>query len=379
MKKGFVLPGFFAVAFVWFTTHFGGGFASGAQATSFFVKYGWYSLFTPVLAILIDTLIFYYVWDFSVIHEKYEYRGWCDEFYKPVQGLFSNLYEVVFNFILVIATAVAFATGGATLESVIGTPYILNTLVIAGIMFLLTIYGADLVRSAASYIAIIVIVGLILVYGANFVATFPKIAQVISDAPSPEGFWPAIWAAIKYASFQAAVIGSYIAVADVLGSRQDAKKAAIWGAIINGGLLLLATLVILGHYPEICAEKVPILYVITNGVGGRAAELFVSLLIFLGVISTGVNLIYGGTKRIVSIWSVGKNDKNEKNKSIIASAVYVVITWSIALFGLIPLIAKGYGYIAYIALPVVVLPVIIKGITKIGWYKTDKNEEKIAS
>ena len=28
------------VSFVWFTTHFGGGFASGAQIYSYFVRYG---------------------------------------------------------------------------------------------------------------------------------------------------------------------------------------------------------------------------------------------------------------------------------------------------------------------------------------------------
>ena len=28
------------VAFVWFTTHFGGGFASGAQIYSYYVRYG---------------------------------------------------------------------------------------------------------------------------------------------------------------------------------------------------------------------------------------------------------------------------------------------------------------------------------------------------
>lgn len=30
----------FGVAFVWFTTHFGGGFASGAQIYSYYVRYG---------------------------------------------------------------------------------------------------------------------------------------------------------------------------------------------------------------------------------------------------------------------------------------------------------------------------------------------------
>ena len=30
----------FGVAFVWFTTHFGGGFASGAQIYSYYVRFG---------------------------------------------------------------------------------------------------------------------------------------------------------------------------------------------------------------------------------------------------------------------------------------------------------------------------------------------------
>ena len=40
------------VAFVWFTTHFGGGFASGAQIYSYFVKYGIACLILPVLAMV---------------------------------------------------------------------------------------------------------------------------------------------------------------------------------------------------------------------------------------------------------------------------------------------------------------------------------------
>ena len=40
-KAGSMILG---VAFVWFTTHFGGGFASGAQIYSYYVRYGVWSL-----------------------------------------------------------------------------------------------------------------------------------------------------------------------------------------------------------------------------------------------------------------------------------------------------------------------------------------------
>ena len=38
---------FMGVAFVWFTTHFGGGFASGAQIYSYYVRYGIWCLIMP--------------------------------------------------------------------------------------------------------------------------------------------------------------------------------------------------------------------------------------------------------------------------------------------------------------------------------------------
>ena len=41
MKKSKIaVSAIMGVAFIWFTTHFGGGFASGAQLYSYFGKYG---------------------------------------------------------------------------------------------------------------------------------------------------------------------------------------------------------------------------------------------------------------------------------------------------------------------------------------------------
>ena len=38
----------FGIAFVWFTTQFGGGFASGAQLKQYFLRFGIYCLFTCI-------------------------------------------------------------------------------------------------------------------------------------------------------------------------------------------------------------------------------------------------------------------------------------------------------------------------------------------
>lgn len=356
-KKKLAIPVFFSVAFVWFTTHFGGGFASGRQAAEFFVRHGWYSVFTPLIAMGIDAVIFYYAWDFSVINNTYDYRSWTDEFYHPYEKIFSNLYEIIFVLTMAVATAVAFATGGSTIKSAVGTAYLPNTIAIAVVIFLLTIFGAKIVRKAATYIGIAIIIGVVIVYGANAIVSFPQIIAVISDQTAKTNIWSALWSMLLYASFQAIAVGAYVAVADVLETREDALKAAWAGFIINGVLLTLASLTVLAYYPDILEIPVPTIYVVNNGVGGVLAENIISILIVLGVISTGVNFVFGGVKRIISWWP---NDNTGSSHSVIASLIFVIATWSIARFGLIPLVAKGYGFLGYLGIPVLIIPVFYR-------------------
>ena len=137
----------------------------------------------------------------------------------------------------------------------------------------------------------------------------------------------------------------------------------MYGFIINASMLFLASIVLLSFYPEILPETVPVIYVLRHGVGSGWMEFMISLLILAGVVSTGVNLIYGGAKRMLALWPAG-DKAQEKQRNIIASGVYVVITWGIALFGLIPLVAKGYGYIGYAAIPFIILPVLFIGLSR---------------
>jgi len=206
-------------------------------------------------------------------------------------------------------------------------------------------------------IGIAIIIGVIIVYGANAVVSFPQVIDVISAQTSETSLWEGLWSMLLYASFQAIAVGAYVAVADVLETRDDALKAAWAGFVINGVLLTLASITVLAHYPEILEIPVPTIFVVNNGVGGALAENIISILIVLGVISTGVNFVFGGVKRIISWWP---NDDTGRSHSITASLIFVIITWSIARFGLIPLVAKGYGFLGYLGIPVLILPVFYR-------------------
>ena len=382
MSSKKMMPAYLAVAFVWFTTHFGGGFASGAQVVQYFVAYGWYAAFLPIFSQAVLAVVFYYAWKFALEKKKYDYKSWTLEFYKPVEKVMSPVFEIIYQLLLITATAIAFATGGATITAVFGTSYIVNTIIIAVGMLLLTIFGAKLVRDAASVMAIAIIVGMLVVYVPNVIASWGKITSNIAGLKSGAivnnaSFGSALWKMLMYAGFQAAAVGAYLAHSNALKDVNEAKKAAGWGFVINTFILMITTLGIMGFYQDgILKETVPALFVVMHGVGSSWMTPLISLLVILGSISTGVNLIYGITSRVVTF--LGRNDtgavrgEKETKRSAVVSLGYVAFTWCVAQFGLIPLIAKGYGTIGYIAIFVIIVPLIIRGIR--GWKPVDKDE-----
>jgi uncharacterized membrane protein YkvI len=364
--------GAWAVAFVWFTTHFGGGFASGRQLVDFYVQYGWYAIFTPVISVGIIATVLYCAWSFAIKHKVYDYRSWSVAYYKPLgwfEPFFSFCIEVMYLIILLMATGVAFSTGGETLKQLVpNLPYNVTTVGIALFIFALTIWGAETVRKAATFMAILIIVGMLVIYVSNLVVNFSSLVAVAETLPSANGgFWPAMWQSVKYAGLQCSLIGAYTAVADALSTQKDVKKATCIGFIVNAGVLFLAATGALSHYPEILNKAeipLPITYITQHGGGGNVGMALFSMVMLLAVVSTGVGLIYGGARRISTWWMKRAGVTSSRRIDIISSAVYVGISWYIASFGLIRLIAQGYAWVGILSTPLVVVPVILTAMIR---------------
>lgn len=64
----------FALASAWFGTHCGSGFATGAQATSFWVKYGAHAIYLPILSAIIMAIVAGITWELSRVRKAANYR-----------------------------------------------------------------------------------------------------------------------------------------------------------------------------------------------------------------------------------------------------------------------------------------------------------------
>ena len=359
-KTGAILLG---VAFVWFTTHFGGGFASGAQIYSYFVRYGIWCLLMPVLAMAYNAVFFAYSLRFARKHQVYDYRSYNNAFYGRFAPIFSNLFEVLYICVMCVAPAVAFAT---TLQELTGLPYLFCTVLIGLFIFVVAIFGTDLVRRVASVLSICIILGLLIVYLPNIIAGFSEIeaaANAMTAAQLPLS--DALYSAFLYGTFQLSNIAVFVQHARSFQKPKDAVKSMGVGFVVNALMMVMVVLGLMTTYtnPEAAGQSVPTLFMVQNGVGATVLTPLISILIILGAVSTAVNMVAAMVKRICGEDKGDVGIKGKKfsvsKKQVVTALICCVIDFGIAQFGLLTLIQKAYSAIAYLAIPVILVPYIV--------------------
>lgn len=356
----------FGVAFVWFTTHFGGGFASGAQIYSYYVRYGIWSLFLPLFAMAYNGVFFAYCLYFARKHEVYDYRSYNNAFYGRFAPLFSNLFELLYLCVMCVAPAVAFATGGATLSTLTGLPYLLCTFVIGAFIFVVSVFGTDLVRKVASVLSICIIAGLLIVYVPNIIAGAGKIGDTVNAMKTADlPFGKALYAAFLYGTFQLANVAVFVQHAKSFEKPQDAGKSMAVGAVLNALLMIMVVFGIMTVYqnPEMSQQSVPTLFMVQQGVGSKFMTPLISVLIILGAVSTAVNMVAAMVKRI----HAGLAERSSRTETagkisstqILAALACCIADFLIAQLGLLTLIQKAYSILAYLAIPVILVPYVV--------------------
>ncbi len=367
------------VSFVWFTTHFGGGFASGAQIYSYFVRFGIWCLIMPVLAMLYNAVFFAYSLRFAKRHNVYDYRSYNNAFYGRFAPIFSNLFEVLYICVMCAAPAVAFATGGAALNALTGLPYMLCTLLIGVFIFIIAIFGTNLVRKVAWIISICIIAGLFIVYIPNIFTQLLNISNAVTAMKGEDiSFTDALYSAFLYGTFQLSNIAVFVQHAKSFEKPKDAVKSMGVGFVVNSLMMLMVVIGLLTVYsnPEIATQSVPTLLMVKNGAGASFMMPMISVLIILGCVSTAVNMVAAMVKRICGDREVIKADVavqsentglfkrlsvkfNITGKEVIAALICCIVDFAIAQFGLLTLIQKAYSFLAYLAIPVILIPYII--------------------
>lgn len=370
-KLSFNSPGIaiFSVASVLFSAHAGGGFATGNQENTYFVSLGWSGIVSLILAMLLLTLTMRQA---MIMYNKYDLKSHKELFqqlYHPFDKL-EILFEIFFYIMVLMAVAAAISGAASAINQYFGWNYYLNIIIIGCLVLGLTVFGADVVRIASTYMGIVIMISVLIIFSVGIIKA-DNISVVVSQNFQQNGFSnlpKAILNAFTYAGFQCVTLPTIIACGKVFqGQKNYGEKKSMWVSFVMNTVALGMAVIMLMSYQGIYSKSeagltLPTLTSLASMHMGWMMIVY-GITLVLCLISTGVTTTFAFVSRFENSKVVAKI-QNPVRRRITISAFIIILSMTIALAGLTNIIKFGYGYCGYLAIAIVVIPFLTIGVYK---------------
>ena len=354
--KAYVLPGI-----VFQSVIIAGGYGIGREMVEYFLNYGPVGGLVGML--FISTLMWSVVlaasFEFARVYRAHDYRT----FFLQLLGRFWYSFEVLYLILLLIVLAVIGSTAGVLLRDNFGLPYLLGVAIMLASVGFLTFKGTSLIEKFLSGWSLL-LYGIYLVF---FVMCFLRFGGEIRNSLSM-GIDSSGWVlgAFKYGFYNLGAIPAVLFTTHHIKTRRQAVGAGLLGGVIGIFPGLLFYLAIVGLYPQVLSAEVPAVYAL------REAQLPLLLIVFqvvlLGtLVETGTGMIHAVNERLRSVLRARGRDLPRRVRPLVALGL-LLLGLALSTFGLIQLVAKGYGAVSWGFLFVYIVPLLTWGLYKI-WKK----------
>ena len=349
----FLLPGL-----VFQSINIAGGYGTGRELVEFFLQYGpgggLLGLLLPAsLAISLAAMITY---ELARLTRTYDYR----RFLQQLLGRGWVVYEIAYLVsVALILAVVGAAVGSVTLEN-LNVPGYYGTITLLVAIAFLAFKGSRVIEgvmSAWSFVLYAVYVGVFL---ASMRAFGPAMGDVLRHHAVLDGW---LLSGLRYGSLQLAMLPAILFATTHIRQRRDALIA---GALTGPLFLVPAIMFLLAlmpHYPEVLSRPVPLSYVL-QALDSPFLSIAFPIVLIGTFIETGTGLIHAFNERLDS--ALSSTGRQLPRAWRAATAILLLcVALLMSRFGLIDLIAIGYGALTWVFLLVLVLPLFTVGLWKI--------------
>ena len=351
--KKYLLPGF-----VFQSVVIAGGYGTGRELVEYFLNYGPLGglLGMFLVTTLLWSLLLAVTFEFSRKFRAYDYRT----FFMKLMGRFWVIFEILYLALLFIVLAVIGSAAGVLLRDNFGLPYLVGVMIMLAAIGFLTFKGSLIIERFLSSWSLV----LYLVYAVFFVVAFLKFGPEIQNSLREALILPK-WAlgGFKYALYNMGVIPAVIFCLPHIKTRKEAISAGLIGGLIGIFPGFLFYVAVLGHYPGILPQEVPAIYVLKKTNVFPLLILY-QVVLFGTLIETGTGFVHAVNERIRSTLRSKGKELPAWARPVVA-LILLSASLGLSTFGLINLIAKGYGSISWGFFVVYFLPLMSLGIYKI--------------
>lgn len=351
--RRYLLPGF-----VFQSVVIAGGYGTGRELAEFFLTQG------PVGGLLAMTLVSTTLWsavcvvtfDFARTFRAFDYRS----FFKKLLGPGWLAFEVCYVLLLLIVLAVIAAAAGTILNEMFGLPYYTGVVGVMAAVGALVFYGSDLVEKFLAGWSFL-LYGVYLVFFLWCFSAFgDQISAALATGEVREGW---VMGGVRYAAYNLGIIPAILFVTRHARSRRDSVVSGLLAgpiAILPGLLFYLA---MVGQYPAILDRPVPA-NALLEVLGSRGFQIVFQVVLFGTLIETGTGLIHAVNERISGVFRERGSELPSAARTGVALGL-LLLGAGLARFGIIDLIARGYGTLTWAFLIVFVIPILTLGVVKV--------------
>lgn len=348
--RKYLLPGF-----VFQSVVIGGGYATGRELVEFFFASGPLGgVFGLLVAGLVFGLVLAAGFEFARVTGAYDYRHFCRE----LLGRGWVIFEVAFIILLLLILSVIGSAAGELTAASFGLPSIVGTLGLMGLIAVLTFYGSDTIKKVLALWSFL----LYATYAALFVLAFMHFGDAISgvyEGTAVGEGW--LKGGVLYSGYNLAVLPAVLFAVRGQASRREAVGSGLFAGAIAVIPAVLFFIAMMALYPEIGGAPVPAA-MLMNALEIPALGLLFQIVVFGTFVETGTALLHAVNERLQANFEEVGREMPQFMRPLVAVGILAIAIIAGTWFGMIELIASGYGMLTLVFIAVLVLPLLTYGV-----------------
>ncbi|MEX2150904.1 MAG: hypothetical protein WD793_11875 [Steroidobacteraceae bacterium] len=351
--RRYLLPGFVFEAAV-----IAGGYATGRELVEFFLPAGpWGGLLGMLVSMLFWSAVLMICFELARRFQSYDYRS----FFKLLLGRGWFLFEIAYLLLLVLIIAVMGAAAGEIVHSLFGLPKLLGSLGMIAVTGLLLFYSSAIIERFLAYsvgylylVYIVFVIWSIVVFG-------DRIEQALATEPVGDNWFKA---GITYAGYNVATLPAVLFCIRYLKRPRETLVAGFLAGPLGMLPGVLFYIAMIGYHDELAGVSLPSAFLLGK-LGAPWFEWAFQIAVLLTLVDTGVALLHSINERVAKIYEEKARPMPRLLRPGLAVGIMVVSVYAAAGIGLVDLIAKGYGYLTYAFIALLIVPVLTIGLWRL--------------
>lgn len=354
LTKAYIVP----IA-VYQATSIAGGYGTGREVVQFFTSQGPYGgLLGLLAAALLIGLVAAVTFEFARLFKVYDYRSLIKVLIGPAWIAFEVLYVLLFLIVLAVVASAA----GNILSNRLGIPENVGLLLMLSIIGSLIFFGRTVVER--SMVAITILLMTAFIYYFISVFTVDNSVILARFAGDPQMSLSSVIPALQFAMYSAPVAAIVLFSTTGIETRRE--------ALVSGGLcgliLMLPGLLFhtsfMGRLDQVIQAEVPVYWMIDQLQTPLLLPVYL-IAMFGTFLGTGLGFLQAVSERL-DTWSTDRKGKPLSRWIHVSVAIGgLLVSAMLGQFGIIALIAKGYGTIAWGFLLVFIVPILTIGAYRV--------------